>query len=231
MPLILPVLLALVPPGPTSPVAVSLRRPAPSLPEWGAHTTRAAPSGPAHYAPARRHFLLGAVAVSLRRAPVTAAEPAAPGAVLDLQGYLPPSELERLERILAKLESDTGWRVRVLTQGREAPELGPLLQAWRLGDGGGRLRDPNAVLVVADRGLRGKLEAGGTFLRFEVGDNVRLRMPDAWWGRLRREYGMQKFVGSRGEAASVVTSCELIISCLRSEEFCIDVPEASASFF
>ena len=63
--------------------------------------------------------------------------------------------------------------MRVVTQSKSnAPELGPLLQWWQIGQGGG-LRDPNAVVVVADRGLKGKLEAGGSFVRYEIGDNVR----------------------------------------------------------
>ena len=53
---------------------------------------------------------------------------------------------------------------------------------------------------------------GGSFLRYEVGDNVRMQMPDAFWGRLQREYGRIRYVQSRGEAAAVVTSCELIIA-------------------
>ena len=88
--------------------------------------------------------------------------------VLDLQGYLSPAEEARLERILTKLEDDTGWKLRVLTQSKAtAPELGPLLQWWQIGQGG-RLRDPNAVVLVADRGLKGKLEAGGSFVRYET---------------------------------------------------------------
>ena len=42
---------------------------------------------------------------------------------------------------------------------------------------------------------------GGSFLRYEVGDNVRMQMPDAFWGRLQREYGRIRYVQSRGEAA------------------------------
>ena len=72
---------------------------------------------------------------------------------------------------------------------------------------------------------------GGSFLRYEVGDNVRMQMPDAFWGRLQREYGRIRYVESRGEAAAVVTSCELIITCLRDEQGCTDVPDASSSVF
>lgn len=139
----------------------------------------------------QRRALLPLIAAGLGSRPSFAAEPEqAPSAVLDLQGYLPAYDLDRLDRILTKLEADTGFKVRVLTQSREtAPEMGPVLQRWRLGDGG-RLRDPNAVLVVADRGLRGKLEsAGGSFIRYEVGDNVRVRVPDSYWGRLQRSVG------------------------------------------
>ena len=162
--------------------------------------------------------------------PPAAVEPPL-SAVQDRQGYLEPAAEQRLERILAKLEADTGYKLRVLTQSKStAPELGPLLQEWNIGQGG-KLRDPNAVLMVADRGLKGKLEAGGSFLRYEVGDNVRMQMPDAFWGRLQREYGRIRYVESRGEAAAVVTSCELIITCLRDEEGCTDVPDASSSVF
>ena len=168
-------------------------------------------------------------AVALEPPPAAVEPPLS--AVQDRQGYLEPAAEQRLERILAKLEADTGYKLRVLTQSKStAPELGPLLQEWRIGQGG-KLRDPNAVLMVADRGLKGKLEAGGSFLRYEVGDNVRMQMPDAFWGRLQREYGRIRYVESRGEAAAVVTSCELIITCLRDEEGCTDVPDASSSFF
>ena len=134
----------------------------------------------------RRSLLPVLLASCSVRLPAVALEPPAaaveppPSAVQDRQGYLEPAAEQRLERILAKLEADTGYKLRVLTQSKNtAPELGPLLQEWRIGQGG-KLRDPNAVLMVADRGLKGKLEAGGSFLRYEVGDNVRMQMPDAF---------------------------------------------------
>ena len=178
----------------------------------------------------RRSLLPVFLASCSVRLPAVALVPP-PAAVQDRQGFLEPAAEQRLERILAKLEADTGYKIRVLTQSKNtAPELGPLLQDWRIGQGG-KLRDPNAVLMVADRGLKGKLEAGGSFLRYEVGDNVRMQMPDAFWGRLQREYGRIRYVESRGEAAAVVTSCELIITCLRDEQGCTDVPDASSSVF
>ena len=171
-------------------------------------------------------FSIRLPAVALAPSPATVQQ-----RVQDRQGFLQPAEEQRLERILTKLEVDTGYKIRVLTQSKAtAPELGPLLQSWQIGQGG-RLRDPNAVLIVADRGLKGKLEAGGSFLRYEVGDNVRLQVPDAFWGRLQREDGRIRYVESRGEAAAVVTSCELIITCLRDEQGCADVPDAASSVF
>ena len=63
--------------------------------------------------------------------PPAAVEPP-PSAVQDRQGYLEPAAEQRLERILAKLEADTGYKLRVLTQSKStAPELGPLLQDRR----------------------------------------------------------------------------------------------------
>jgi len=51
--------------------------------------------------------------------------------VLDLQGWLAPPALDRLERILGRLEEDTGYQLLVLTQDRaraRAPDLRALLQ-------------------------------------------------------------------------------------------------------
>ena len=57
--------------------------------------------------------------------------PPTPTRVLDLQGWLAPRELERLERILAKLQADTGFQLLVVTQNRaraRAPDRRSLLE-------------------------------------------------------------------------------------------------------
>ena len=92
--------------------------------------------------------------------------------------------------------------------------------------------DPMAAVLIADRGPPGALEAGSSFLTFDVGTGVNFVLPDIFWQRLQREYGKQRFVEARGEAASIIVACELILTCLRSEEgYCTTVPPASSSAF
>ena len=155
-------------------------------------------------------------------------------AVLDVKGVLAASDLERLETILGKLEKETGYRIRVLTRARNSAEWTQSRSDVRCALGVSAARggiDPSAVIVTADRGIKGALENGASYLTFDIGDSVRLALPDIFWSRLQREYGKRSFVEARGEAASVVTSCELILSCLRNEEFCTGVPSAESSFF
>ena len=100
----------------------------------------------------------------------------------------------------ARAQEDTGFKLRVVTQSQSrgrAPGEQALREWWALSGPA----DPNAVVLYADRGLTGSLESGRSFLRFEIGDNVRFYLPEVFWGRLRREYGMQAFVAARGEAA------------------------------
>jgi len=164
-------------------------------------------------------------------APAATPDLETPGPVLDLQGFLDAPGQGRLTRILGKLEEDTGFVLRVVTQDRSnAPELNSLLARWRIDRRGGGIA-PNAIVVVADRGLQGSLESGGSLLKFLVGDDVMLALPPVFWGRLRREYGMKEFVLTRGEAAAIITSCEIVITCLRNEDFCTEVPSSKASYF
>ena len=151
----------------------------------------------------------------------------------DEANYLPAAELERLERIIAKGESQTGVKIRVLTRTRLSAEwtYDPGELRCALGLGSGAVRE-SAIVLVADRGIPGALEAGSAFLSFQVGRNVRLSLPDIFFSRLVQEYGRRSFVEKRGEAQSIVTAVELILTCLRNEEgYCTDVPPASMSSF
>lgn len=177
-----------------------------------------------------RRAMVGGAAVSLLRPRAASAEPPT---VADPNGVLSPVEATRLDRILRALEAETGYRVRVATVAYASETTMPSSSdlARALGVMQGNVLDPNAVLMVASRGIPGKLENGGSYLRYEVGDNVKLLLPGVYWGRLQREYGKMRYVETRGEAAAIVTSCELIITCLRNEDFCTDVPSAESSFF
>ncbi|KAL3898411.1 MAG: hypothetical protein SGPRY_012843, partial [Prymnesium sp.] len=141
--------------------------------------------------------------------------------LLDLGGVFSSQreEMARLERILAALEADTGYKLRVLTLSPQlrgdAAVLSQARQTLRIQMVKGRI-EPNAALILADRGIPGSLEAGSPYLRYDVGDNVRLVLPDIFWGRLQREYGKRAFVEARGDAASIIVTCELVLTFVSS---------------
>ena len=100
--------------------------------------------------------------------------PSTPGSSgIDTQGWMGETRRLRLERILAKLEGDTGFRVRVATLSRGCPSRAQLFDYWQLGRGRDATSTFNLLLVLADRGLSGRMEAGGSLLRFEAGAEVR----------------------------------------------------------
>ena len=156
--------------------------------------------------------------------------------VLDANRFLAESEAARLDRILRRLEADTGYKVRVLSRSRGTDEWTRDRSSIRcaLGVASSSGLDPDAVIIIADRGLQGALQAGSSFITYDIGERVRFALPDIFWTRLQREYGKATFVDKRGEASAIVTTCEVILSCLRldpNEDVCTDVPPAASSFF
>jgi len=208
-------------------------------------SARIASSVPSSATVSRQQFMHTALAASLLVAvPSRPAEAVAcldgSRRVIDEAGYLPQADYERLERILAKLEIDTGYGIRVLSRTRarfaddededwtRAPPASILRCAFNVSAAAA----PTTVLIVADRGIKGALEAGSSFLTFPfIGESVQFLLPGVYWSRLQRQYGRRSFVESGGEAASIMTACELILTCLRNEEGCTDVPPPTASFF
>jgi hypothetical protein len=53
---------------------------------------------------------------------------------------------------------------------------------------------PTTLLLVADRGVAGALENGGSLLRIELGQDAALAFGPSFWQRLKREYGSARFV-------------------------------------
>ena len=150
----------------------------------------------------------------------------------DSANFLPDAERARLVRIIGKGEAQTGARLRVITRARAAADERPydpaVVRCWTGGESAAT-RD-NTLLIVADRGIPGALEAGSALLSFQVGQNLKLNLPEIFFSRLVQEYGRRSFVEKRGEAASIVIAVELILTCLRSEEgFCTTVPSASST--
>jgi len=185
-------------------------------------------------------LLVAAISTSLHAPPSLAMPCSSTDVVLDAASFLNSGDTVRLDRILRQLQADTGYKLRVLSRSRLTDEWTQDRNSVRcaLGVAGrdGSGLDADGVIVIADRGLKGALAAGSSFLSYDIGERARFALPDIFWTRLQREYAKAAFVESRGEAASIVTTCEVILSCLRNdvtndEDVCTDVPPASSSFF
>jgi hypothetical protein len=122
--------------------------------------------------------------------------PKEPGVtVIDVAGYLAPSEEVRLKQTIANLERDTGFRLRVLAQAYpETPGLA-VRDYWAV--------DDSTVVFVADEGF-------GDLLNFNVGQAVDLEVPRNFWNRLSSKFGNKFFVRDKGEAVAITDTVAAI---------------------
>jgi hypothetical protein len=94
---------------------------------------------------------------------------------------------------------------------------------WDLGKEGQK-DDKYIVLVVDQFGGRGNA------LNFNVGDGMKLILPNVFWTRLQGKYGSTFYVRDNGIDLAITNAVEGIVACLRSEQqYCIDVPEEGIS--
>jgi energy-converting hydrogenase Eha subunit A len=119
--------------------------------------------------------------------------------VIDLAESLTSFQREALEKDLSDFETETGWKLRVLTQFDRTPGRA-VKDFWGL--------DKHSVMLVAD-------PRGGNLLNFSVGDDLFELMPRTFWIELQTRYGNQFFVRDNGEDASILEALESIKSCLR----------------
>ncbi|NJO79680.1 MAG: TPM domain-containing protein [Cyanobacteria bacterium RM1_2_2] len=127
--------------------------------------------------------------------------------VIDLAESLTSFQREALEKDLSAFETETGWKLRVLTQFDRTPGRA-VKEFWGL--------DKHSVMLVAD-------PRGGNLLNFSVGDDLFELMPRTFWIELQTRYGNQFFVRDNGEDASILEALESIKSCLR-QGGCLVVP-------
>ncbi|MEO0409501.1 MAG: TPM domain-containing protein [Cyanobacteria bacterium P01_A01_bin.135] len=125
--------------------------------------------------------------------------PAAPTNIIDLADSLATVQENRLDAQLSEFETETGWKLRVLTQFDQTP--GRAVKGfWGL--------DERSVMLVAD-------PRGGNLLNFSVGDALYDLMPRTFWVELQTRYGNQFFVRENGEDGSIVSALESIEFCIR----------------
>jgi len=128
--------------------------------------------------------------------------------VIDLAEVLTDVQENVLAEDLQQFESETGWKLRVLTQFDRTP--GRAVKAyWGL--------DDRSVLLVAD-------QRGGNILNFSVGRDLYDLLTRTFWVELQTRYGNQYFVRDNGEDQSIIQSIETIEGCLLQEGGCRVVP-------
>lgn len=125
--------------------------------------------------------------------------PDQPTNVIDLADSLTSRQQSDLDQHLNEFESETGWKLRVLTQFDRTPGRA-VKDFWNL--------DNHSVLLVAD-------PRGGNLLNFSVGDDLYKFMPRTFWIELQTRYGNQFFVRENGEDASIIESLKSIEGCLK----------------
>ena len=122
-----------------------------------------------------------------------------PEPLLDPAGFLTEGERERVRKVLAQVERDTGVKFRIVAQNYpETPGLA-VQSYWGV--------DADTVVLVADPGL-------GNALNYNVGENVDLLVPRTFWSRLSGKYGTKKYVEDHGMEESIQAAVAATQRCL-----------------
>ncbi|MDH6060461.1 TPM domain-containing protein [Chrysosporum bergii ANA360D] len=118
--------------------------------------------------------------------------------VIDLAKSLTDVQEAELVTELEKFESDTGWKLRVLTQYDRTPGRA-VIDYWHL--------DDKSILLVADA-------RGGNILSFSVGDAVYELLPRTFWIELQTRFGNLYFVREQGEDQAILQALNSVQGCL-----------------
>ena len=92
--------------------------------------------------------------------------------VIQVEKFLTSGQAKRMDQLLANLERDTGYRVRVLCQAYPNTPGLAIRDYWDLGKEG--QKDDKYVVLVVDQ-FGGK----GNALNFNVGDGVKIALPNS----------------------------------------------------
>ena len=121
-----------------------------------------------------------------------------PTPVIDLARALTEGERTALESELQEFETNSGWKLRVLTQYDRTPGTA-IKDFWTL--------DESSLVLVAD-------ERGGNLLNFNVGDALFALMPRTFWVELQTRYGNKYYVQEHGEDGAILDSLHAVKGCL-----------------
>ncbi|MEB3179739.1 MAG: TPM domain-containing protein [Nostocaceae cyanobacterium] len=124
--------------------------------------------------------------------------PDTPTPVVDLAKSLTSVQEDKLVKELENFETETGWKLRVLTQYDRTPGRA-VINFWGL--------DDKSILLVAD-------SRGGNILSFSVGDAVYELLPRTFWIELQTRFGNLYFVRENGEDQAILQTLSTVESCL-----------------
>ena len=126
-------------------------------------------------------------------------------AVLDFGQVLTPSEAGRLQAAIEGLETETGWKLRVLTRYSAAqdgvPDDAALRRYWAA--------DKRTIVVLED------VSNPNILSFFYSGESVKPTLPFFFFSELQSRYGSTFFVRDNGTAEPVRRAVEAIDTCLR----------------
>ncbi len=125
--------------------------------------------------------------------------PDTPTPVVDLAKSLTDLQESKLVKELEQFETDTGWKLRVLTQYDRTPGRA-VINFWGL--------DDKSILLVAD-------SRGGNILSFSVGDAVYQLLPRTFWIELQTRFGNLYFVRENGEDEAILEAMRTVEGCLQ----------------
>jgi hypothetical protein len=143
--------------------------------------------------------------------------------VIQTEKFLTVGQAKRMDQLLSALERDTGYRVRVLCQAYPNTPGLAIRDYWDVGQES--QKDDKYVILIVDE-FGGK----GNVLNFNVGDGMKLILPNIFWTRLQSKYGNTFYVRDNGIDFAITNAIEAIVTCLRSEDqYCINVPDEAPS--
>jgi len=134
--------------------------------------------------------------------------------VIDLERFLTSGQVKQIDKQLMELEKATGFKLRLLCQAYPRTPGLAIKDYWNV--------DDNTIVFVVDKGSK----AGAVnILNFNVGEGVKLALPNQFWTRLQSTFGTTFFVRDNGEDVAILRSIDTIDYCLRDElAYCTDVP-------
>lgn len=111
--------------------------------------------------------------------------------VIDLERFLTSGQVTAVDKQLAALEKATGVKLRLLCQAYPKTPGLAIKDYWGV--------DGQTIVMVVDKGAKGT----ANILNFNVGEGIKLSLPNQFWTRLQSTFGTTFFVRDNGEDVAI----------------------------